>query len=249
MIWTQRFLFIGVLAAIFSPLRAAAGSNVVALAAPAVTTGPPVEIDECKLLYSGNDLAGESAGVAIKFTNDSKVTADLVSFRVVAGSESGIIRDVGTFSPGIEITHHYKEGSGHLMLAPLLSHVHLDCSVASVHFTDGSVWQPSAAAGPAQTPAPAAAPTGSRGISPAFLTFGGVGKQFDQFVSVYSANGLHAVHQSGTCAGIVKTRTVDMSPLSAAVRVSPLAKGRCTITIDDAANHSIDLPVEVGSMR
>lgn len=108
---------------------------------PPSSSAPPVEIDECQLLYSGNQLAGQSNGVEIKFTNDAKSVADLVSFQVAAAGESAIIRDVGTFTPGIEITHRYREGSGHLMFSPLIDHVHLDCSVGSVHFKDGSLWQ------------------------------------------------------------------------------------------------------------
>jgi hypothetical protein len=242
----QLLLLGGVLAVFFAPIPSLADPNIGVPVTPTGATGTPIEIDECKLLYSGNEVAGESAGVSLKFTDDSKLTADLINFRVTAGSESGMIRDVGTFSPGIEITHHYKEGSGHIMFSPLLSHVHLDCSVESVHFTDGSVWQASAV--PLQTPAPVAALAGPLVFAPASLTFGGVGKEFDQFVSVYSPTGLHAVRQSGTCAGIVRTRTVDRGSRSAALRISPLAKGRCTITIDDAANHSVDIPVAVGAV-
>jgi hypothetical protein len=247
MLRTHRLLLLGgVLAVVFAPFRSLADPNVGVPVTPTGATGAPVEIDECKLLYSGNDVAGESAGVSLKFTNDSKLTADLINFRVTAGSESGMIRDVGTFTPGIEITHHYKEGSGHMMFAPILSHVHLDCSVASVHFTDGSVWRASAV--PVQTPTPVAAPASPLVFAPASLTFGGVGKEFDQFVSVYCPTGLRAVRQSGTCAGIVRTRTVDKGARSASLRVSPLARGRCTITIDDAANNSVEIPVAVGAV-
>ncbi len=113
-----------------------------AFPAPVVapTAGPPVEIDECKLLYSGDAVAGVSSGVLVKFTNDGAVPADLVTFKVSAAGETALIRDVGTFTPGIEITHHYREGSGHPMFSPLLDHVVLSCSIASVHFKDGSVW-------------------------------------------------------------------------------------------------------------
>src|ERR1700724_1697928 len=157
----QLLLLGGVLAVVLTPIPSVADPSIGVPVTPTGATGTPIEIDECKLLYSGNDVAGESAGVSLKFTNDSKLTADLINFRVTAGSESGMIRDVGTFTPGIEITHHYKEGSGHMMFAPLLSHVHLDCSVASVHFTDGSVWQASAVPAQTQTQAPVAvAPNG-----------------------------------------------------------------------------------------
>ena len=230
--------------ALIAPIRVIADPNIGVPVTPTGALGPPVEIDECKLLYSGNDVAGESAGVAIKFTNDSKLTADLINFRVAAGDESGMIRDVGTFTPGIEISHQYKEGSGHMMFAPLLSHVHLDCAVASVHFTDGTVWQASAVPAPAPSPS-AAPPTAAFVSAPAALTFDGTGREFDRFVSVYSASGLRSFHQSGTCAGIVRVRTVDTGSKSAALRVSPLSRGQCTITLSDAANHTVEIPVAV----
>jgi hypothetical protein len=76
---------------------------------PTGAAGPPVEIDECKLLYSGNWVAGQSAGVQMKFTNDSVLVADVINFHVTAtGGESAIIRDVGKFSPGIEM-HPYLQ--------------------------------------------------------------------------------------------------------------------------------------------
>lgn len=240
-------LLAGVLVALLAaPSRVSADPNIGVPVTPTGALGPPVEVDECQLLYSGNDVAGESAGVAMKFTNDSKLTADLINFHVAAGDESGNIRDVGTFSPGIEITHHYKEGSGHMMFAPLLSHVHLDCSVASVHFTNGAVWQASAV--PAATPTPVAVVPSRPALvsAPTILTFDGMGKEFDQFLSVYSAAGLRSFHQSGTCAGIVRVRTVDTGSHSAALRVSPMSRGRCTITIADAASHSLEIPVVVG---
>lgn len=207
---------------------------------PTGAAGPPVEIDECKLLYSGNEVAGTSAGVAMKFTNDSTLTADIINFHLSSGSESGIIRDVGKFSPGIEITHHYKEGSGHWMFAPLLSHPHLDCIVASVHFTDGSVWQPSAVK--AQAPSSSTAGMSS---APASLSIAGIGDEYDQFVTVYSAAGILSLSQKGNCQGIVSVKTVAAGRRSAALRVSPLAAGYCALTIDDGAKHQVMIPIAV----
>ena len=232
------------------PISAAADSAGLAVT-PASASSPPIEIDECKLLYSGNEVAGVSSGVYIKFTNDAKVAADLVSFKVAAANESAIIRDVGTFTPGIEITHQYKEGSGHPMFSPLLDHVHLDCGVASAHFKDGTTWQPSLPQAPTPastpTPAPTKAAAGSAAIdlAPKQLAFTGVGPQYDRYISLYDRAGLGSIRQLGTCAGVVSVRTVEMSRRSAALRVSPVGAGRCSITIADAANNAVAIPVSV----
>src|ERR1700730_4540546 len=117
---------------------------------PTGAVGPPVQIDVCSLRYAGGWIVGTSAGVEIKFTNNSKVTADVINFQVNSGDQGGVIRDVGKFSPGIEITHRYKEGDGQMMFAPIFSHPHINCSVESIHFEDGTVWQ--AALAPTPTP-------------------------------------------------------------------------------------------------
>lgn len=234
------------------PLRSEADPNIGVPMTPTGAVGPPVEIDECKLLYSGNDVAGESDGISLKFTNDSKLTADLINFKITAGSEGGMIRDVGTFTPGIEITHRYREGSGHLMFSPLLSHVALDCSVAAVHFTDGSVWQASsvkpADPAPSASSAPLVKSARPLGLAPAALTFAGVGPQYDQYLTIYDAVGLGAIHRSGSCARIVRVRTVQATARSAALRVSPITAGRCSITIADAANNAASIPVVVNAV-
>jgi hypothetical protein len=246
------FLFAGAIAAslvIGSPLCGNADPTIAVPVTPTGAVGPPVEIDECKLLYSGNDVAGVSSGVYLKFTNDSTLTADLINFKVAAGSESGIIRDVGTFTPGIEITHQYREGSGHMMFSPLLSHVSLDCAVASVHFKNGTVWQAASMKPPAPSPTPVAL-TAPRPIdyAPDSLSFAGLGAQYARYVSLYDATGIGAVHESGTCAHIVSVKAVDVSRRSAALRVSPIASGTCSMVLADAANNAIAIPVSVAGM-
>jgi len=118
--------------------------------------GIPIAIDECSLEYSGNLLVGQVAGVLVKFTNETNITADVVQIRVATESGvGGILRDVGKFSPGTEITHTFREGEGTLVFAPLFSHPHISCSIIAVHFVDGSTWQPPSQENIAQaTPTP-----------------------------------------------------------------------------------------------
>src|SRR5579863_825636 len=160
-------------------------------------SAPPIEIDTCLLKYSGNVLIGTSDGIQIKFTNNSAQVADMINFRVAAGSETGVIRDVGTFSPGIEITHNYKEGSGQEMVAPILSHTYLQCSVESVHFKNGAVWQPAAA-----TASDAAAPASPLTASRASLTFAETGSNFDQFITIEDQVAMGSLKEVDNCGGI-----------------------------------------------
>lgn len=236
------------------PIPGSADPNLGVPVTPTGASGPPVEIDECKLLYTGNWLAGESAGIKMKFTNDSTAVADVVNVHVTANNgESLNIRDVGRFSPGIEITHTYKEGNGHMMFAPMFTHPRLDCAITSVHFADGSVWQTStasAAATAAATPRPAATPqvtavASTLSSAPSSLSFDGTGESYDRFVSVTGPSALGAVRKSGNCAGIVRVTTVAAGARSVALRVSPIARGSCTIVLFDGARRTVAIPVAV----
>jgi hypothetical protein len=136
-------------AALFvSPVRSAWASN--AMPAPmlppqAQTIGPPVELDECKPYYTGGFLVGQTAGFEAKFTNNGHVTADVVEIQVLdaSGNQIAVIRDVGNYAPGVEITHRYREGAGAVTLSPLFSSskTHVSCTIWSVHFVDGTLWQ------------------------------------------------------------------------------------------------------------
>lgn len=105
--------------------------------------GPPVELDECQPYYEGGLLIGKLAGFMAKFTNDTNLTADVVEIQIEneANVIEGTIRDVGSFAPGVEVTHKYREGSGTITFSPLFSRVHVSCSISVVHFTDGTVWR------------------------------------------------------------------------------------------------------------
>jgi hypothetical protein len=105
--------------------------------------GPPVELDVCQPYYQGGLLIGHLAGFVAKFTNDTNLTADIVEIQILNanGDPQGIIRDVGKFAPGVEITHRYREGSGTITFSPLFSRVRVSCIIWAVHFTDGTVWR------------------------------------------------------------------------------------------------------------
>lgn len=140
--------------------------------------GPPVELDECQLTYTGGLIIGKVSGFIAKFTNDTTLTADVVEIQVLeaSGAVMGTIRDVGSFAPGVEITHKYREGEGTVTFTGLFQRARISCNIWVVHFTDGTVWraqtQPTGSyshdASPSPTTSPSILPTSS--ASPVPLT-------------------------------------------------------------------------------
>ena len=110
-------------------------------------TGSPIQVEDCVAGNDGNGLLAKSDGrFKIVFTNEGRVPADLVRFRVHYGDESFAIRDSGKFSPGVTITHVFKQRGGNVYSSPLFASAKLRCTVDAVHFKDGSEWTPAAAA-------------------------------------------------------------------------------------------------------
>ena len=110
-------------------------------------TGSPIQIEDCVAGNEGNGLLAKSDGrFKIVFTNEGRVQADLVRFRVDFGDESFAIRDSGRFSPGVTITHVFKQRGGNVYSSPLFASATLRCTIDAVHFKDGSEWTPAAAA-------------------------------------------------------------------------------------------------------
>ncbi len=105
--------------------------------------GPPVELDECQPTYTGGLIIGKISGFIAKFTNDTTLTADVVEIQVLDanGAVMGTIRDVGTFAPGVEITHKYREGEGTVTFTGLFKRARVSCNIWAVHFKDGTVWR------------------------------------------------------------------------------------------------------------
>jgi hypothetical protein len=134
--------------------------------------GPPVELDVCQPYYVGGLILGHIGGFTAKFTNDTNLTADIIEIQVLDanGTPMGTIRDVGSFAPGVEVSHKYKEGSGTITFSPLFSRTRVSCSIWAVHFTDGTVWraqvQPVGTYSHDATPVPAVSPPSSDAPSP-----------------------------------------------------------------------------------
>ena len=101
----------------------------------------PIVVNDCQFFYRGSILVGVVDGVRIEYTNESNHTANLIDFLVQAGQRSVLIRDEGTFSPGIEIIHKFRKQTGAAIYSPLFSHPKITCRAEEVHFTDGSTWR------------------------------------------------------------------------------------------------------------
>ena len=61
-------------------------------------------------LLVGMPLAADSSAIAIQFVNESHVTGDLGNFSVEYNGSPFVMRDIGTFSPGISQSHQCRTG-------------------------------------------------------------------------------------------------------------------------------------------
>jgi len=101
---------------------------------------PPVVVNDCQFFYKGTLLVGVAAGVRIEYTNESPTTANLIEFLISDGAHSILVRDVGTFSPGVEIIHKFPKQTGQQIYSPLFSHPKVTCRTQQAHFVDGTTW-------------------------------------------------------------------------------------------------------------
>jgi S1-C subfamily serine protease len=101
---------------------------------------PPVVVNDCQFYYKGTLLVGVVSGVRIEYTNESSKTANLIEFLISDGRHSVLVRDVGTFSPGVEIIHRFPKQTGQEIYSPLFSHPKVTCRTQQAHFIDGTTW-------------------------------------------------------------------------------------------------------------
>jgi hypothetical protein len=106
------------------------GIQPIAVASCALEPGTP----DLSLPYGLPSLSGDAL-IAISFMNEAPATVGSVTFDVSDGRTTSQIVDKGTFSRGVAIDHSYdtpqfQNGANDLT-----------CSVKSVAFADGSLWQ------------------------------------------------------------------------------------------------------------
>ena len=212
--------------------------------APSNPFAPPISVNACNLEYSNDaNVASRISGVTIQFTNESSKVSDLIDFRVVINGQKTLIRDVGTFTPGIEIVHKFRAGSDQWSLPILLQQFSgrppVTCRIDSIHFVDGSTWQPDNGT-PGTSPANAG---GTLAASPAKIAFSGA-KDGSRLVLVGSTAPATLSVRSN-CTGIATISVVAKSSFESVYRITPRASGYCAATMVDAPGNGAMIPIVV----
>lgn len=205
----------------------------------------PISVNSCSLMYNATQIAGQIQGVQIQFTNESRITADLIVFKVQINGAESLIRDVGTFTPGIEITHRYRAGSGQFALPSVLGQLFgrpsVTCRVDSAKFDDGSIWTPTASGNFAGNPNAAPSPIS---VLPQHLHISGLGEAFERIVLATEGPGAQLALNS-SCGGVAKVNLLATTSRDLAISVTPVATGSCSISIRDAAGNLAMIPVNI----
>jgi hypothetical protein len=215
-------------------------------AAPQTAVSPPVTINACgPMLANGNTqnlfgvpVASTSSGIKIQFTNESGKTANLINFLVNSNGDQFVIRDVGTFSSGVEVTHRYTNGAGQAFVLPQFVAPKIDCSVQSVTFTDGSVWR----RGQMEAPAPAAA------ANPLTVTPQSISLERNaesHLFMVLSSAKVAALSERDTCQGIASITLAASGEAAATFTVKPVSAGTCSAVVHDQAGNTVMVPITV----
>ncbi len=200
---------------------------------------PPVVLNSCSLMYSNtNSIASQIVGLDAQFTNQSSKTATVVNIATSINGQNSVIRDVGSFAPGIEIHHRYKAGGGQFALPSVLQQLFgkpaVQCTIASVRFEDGSVW-PNAAGQPA-------ASTGAILTQPSALQLSGTGTAHARLALATSAT---QVSSNSDCGGVASVTVVASTATDLALEIAPLGGGSCTIALRDANGNTATIPISV----
>ncbi|MDQ2872545.1 MAG: hypothetical protein M3R35_05405 [Candidatus Eremiobacteraeota bacterium] len=217
------------------------------------TEPPPVAINACGPLLQNNTTAANnpvntlfgipvtstSGGMQIQFTNQTSKTADLINFAVDSNGTSFVIRDVGTFSPNIEITHRYRNGEGQAFVLPQFIAPKITCHVQSVRFTDGTSWRRG------QTTAPVQMAPGSNPLSVNPSNVQIDADADSRLFLVTSSDHQAAFSERSTCTGIASITLAVTGEAAATYSVKPLSAGSCTATITDEIGHTLDVPITV----
>jgi len=213
----------------------------------AQTPGPPVAINACGPILVDNStqtlfgipVTSTSGGIQIQFTNESSKTANLINFTVDSNGESFVIRDVGTFSPNIEITHKYSNGAGQAFVLPALVAPKISCHVQSVGFTDGTTWRH----GDAGISPPASPSMQALSATPASVTMDRNAES--HLFMVMAAEAVAAFTERDTCAQIANVKLSASGEAAATYVVTPIVPGTCSAVIRDQYGHTVVVPITV----
>jgi hypothetical protein len=114
-------------AATIAAITSLAGAPAIALAD--TTTSSPIVVNHVETQSAGE---GRPGFLSLEFKNTSNVTATKVVFVSNGPAYFQRIKDVGTFSPGVTITHGFFNYS---------DTADQQLTVEEVDFVDGTIWQ------------------------------------------------------------------------------------------------------------
>jgi hypothetical protein len=218
-------------------------------------TAPPITINSCGPIINNNNnsttsIAGipipasTSSGIQIEFVNESNKTATLVNFAVHSAGDHFVIRDVGTFSPGVSITHQFKNGQGQAFVLPAFISPNVTCHVTSVKFADGSVWEQGE---PPTTSQPVVEQPASTkpalNVSPAQLTM--AKSEESQLFLVTSSANVAAFKETDNCGKIATILVAVTADSSATYQVKPMATGSCSARVTDDQGNGVTIPIVI----
>ena len=218
------------------------------------TSVPPVTINSCGPIIEKNGTtnvaglqlpASTSEGIAIEFVNETTEPVNLVNFNVESAGEQFVIRDVGTFSPGVSIKHKYRNGAGQAFVLPQFISPKVHCTVASVRFADGSLWrrgQVTTAANASATAAPGSV-ISILSADPAQLTLESGANA--ELLLVSSRAKLTAFKETDDCANVASVFVAATGDAQATYSVKPIAPGSCTVHVADESGNTIAIPLVV----
>ena len=193
---------------------------------------------------AGIPVTSTSSGIEIEFTNESSKTASVVNFAVDSNDQHFVIRDAGTFSPGISIKHRFRNGSGQAFVLPAFIAPNIKCRVASVRFTDGTVWGKGAQTA-ASVPRATLGNAGPLSVSPARLALDS--NADNELFLVSSTERVAALKETDNCGGVAAINVAATGESSATYTVRPLAAGSCMATVTDEGGHAIIVPISIAA--
>jgi hypothetical protein len=187
-------------------------------------------------------VTSTSSGMHIVFVNDSQKVAKLVNFAVDANGNQFVVRDVGVFSPGVEIDHQYSNGAGMDFVLPTFIAPNVKCRVASVEFNDGTMWRPGQ---PPNTIPHALASPGQAGLSiaPAQLTLNS--RSESALFMAQAPTRLADLKETDNCTGIASVLVGAVADRAASYYVRPLAPGSCAAHVIDEDGNTASIPIIV----
>ena len=218
-------------------------TSVVPMAARA-DLSDPVTLSSCGLTYdTTKDVPTRINGLAVDFTNEGPKTAQVVNIRAVVAGQPELIRDVGTFSPGIEIKHHYRTGQGQFALPAILGSMFtgaptVTCTIDSVVWDDNTKWTPT------QTGTAVANGSNPSAITsmPSALLLNGTGAASAR---LFYASGGGSLSFSSDCGKIANVEVLATTSRELAVKVTGKAGGSCHLTVRDANDNFSTVPVTI----